>query len=187
MSPKFGTTPRGRVARVSPGRKAAVQPGRASALGVDEPGQLMGPRARTRIRPGGATPRRTTMDGVSVGMDVSKATVVVAVEPTGERWTSETTVAAIDVLVARVQTLAPAVVVVEATGGYERALVAGCAAAGLPVAVVNPRQVRAFAQALGHTAKTDAIDAAVLAAFGARVQPEPRPIPDAATQALAAF
>jgi transposase len=127
------------------------------------------------------------MDRVSVGMDVSKATVVIAVDPTGERWTSETTAAGIDALVARVRTLAPAIVVVEATGGYERALVAGCAAAGLPVAVVNPRQVRAFAQALGHTAKTDAIDAAVLAAFGARVQPEPRPIPDAATQALAAL
>jgi transposase len=66
-------------------------------------------------------------------------------------------------------------------------VVAGCAAAGLPVAVVNPRQVRAFAQALGRTAKTDAIDADVLAAFGGRVQPEPRPIPDAATQALAAL
>jgi transposase len=127
------------------------------------------------------------MDRVSVGMDVSKATVVIAVDPTGERWTSETTATGIDALVARVRTLAPAIVVVEATGGYERALVAGCAAAGLPVAVVNPRQVRAFAQALGHTAKTDAIDAGVLAAFGARVQPEPRPIPDAATQALAAL
>jgi transposase len=127
------------------------------------------------------------MDRISVGMDVSKATVVIAVDPTGERWTSETTPAAIDVLVARVRALAPAIVVVEATGGYERALVAGCAAAGLPVAVVNPRQVRAFAQALGRTAKTDAIDADVLAAFGGRVQPEPRPIPDAATQALAAL
>jgi transposase len=127
------------------------------------------------------------MDRVSVGMDVSKATVMIAVDPTGERWTSETTPAAIDVLVARLRALTPTIVVVEATGGYERALVAGCAAAGLPIAVVNPRQVRAFAQALGRTAKTDALDADVLAAFGGRVQPEPRPIPDAATQALAAL
>jgi transposase len=83
--------------------------------------------------------------------------------------------------------LAPSVIVVEATGGYERALVAQCAAAGLAVAVVNPRQVRAFAQALGRTAKTDAIDAELLATFGARVQPTPRPLADAATQALAAM
>ena len=127
------------------------------------------------------------MDRVSVGMDVSKGSVVIAVDPTGERWTSETTPAAIDALVVRLRALGPAIVVVEATGGYERALVAACATAGLPVAVINPRQVRAFAQALGRTAKTDAIDAAVLATFGARVQPEARAIPDAATQALAAL
>jgi len=127
------------------------------------------------------------MERVSVGMDVSKASVVIAVDPSGERWTSETTPAAIDALVARLRALTPTIVVVEATGGYERALVAASAAAGLPIAVVNPRQVRAFAQALGRTAKTDAIDAAVLAAFGARVQPEARAITDADTQALAAL
>ena len=127
------------------------------------------------------------MDPVSVGIDVSKALFVVAVTPSGERWTSETTPMAIDALVTRLQGLTPTVIVIEATGGYERALVAACAAAGLPVAIVNPRQVRAFAQALGHTAKTDAIDADVLAAFGARVQPPPRPLADAATQALAAL
>lgn len=127
------------------------------------------------------------MDRVSIGIDVSKATFLVAVAPTGERWTSETTAAAIDALVARVHTLTPAIIVVEATGGYERALVGALGAADLPVAVVNPRQVRAYAQALGHTAKTDAIDADVLADFGAKVQPEPRPLPNAATQALAAL
>jgi transposase len=127
------------------------------------------------------------MGEVSVGMDVSKASVVIAVQPSGEGWTSDLTPAAIDTVVTRVAALAPRVIVVEATGGYERALVAQCAAAGLPITVVNPRQVRAFAQALGRTAKTDAIDAAVLAAFGARVQPTPRPIPDAATQVLAAM
>src|SRR5690606_30509299 len=66
-------------------------------------------------------------------------------------------------------------------------LVAACATAGLPVAVVNPRQVRAFAHAIGRSAKTDAIDAELLALFGLRVQPAPRPVPDAATQALAAL
>jgi transposase len=127
------------------------------------------------------------MDRISVGMDVSKASVVIAVDPTGERWTSEMTPAALDTVVARLRTLAAAIIVVEATGGYERALVAACVAAGLPVAVVNPRQVRAFAQALGRTAKTDDIDAGLLAVFGARVQPAVRALPDADTQALAAL
>jgi transposase len=124
---------------------------------------------------------------ISVGIDVSKAALMIAAHPTGERWTSETTPAAIEAVVERLQALALTIIVVEATGGYERALVAACAAAGLPVAVVNPRQVRAFAQALGRTAKTDEIDAEVLALFGARVEPPARAIPDAATHALAAL
>jgi len=109
------------------------------------------------------------------------------VVPTGETWTSETTPRAVDALVARLRAHRPTVIVVEATGGYQAPLVASCAAAGLPIAVVNPRQVRAFAQAIGRTAKTDTIDAALLALFGARVGPTPRPIADAATQALGAL
>jgi transposase len=127
------------------------------------------------------------MDPSSVGIDVSKGEWAIAVHPSGERWTSPTTAAALETVVARLTAVAPQIIVTEATGGYERALVAGLVAAGLPVAVVNPRQVRAYAQALGRTAKTDAIDAEVLALFGARVQPEPRTMPDAATQALAAL
>lgn len=127
------------------------------------------------------------MELMSVGIDVSKAALVIAVQPTGESWASDTTPAAIETLVARLRALTPAIVVVEATGGYERPLVAACAAVGLPIAVVNPRQVRAFAQALGRTAKTDAVDAAVLADFGARVQPAARAITDAETHALAAL
>lgn len=127
------------------------------------------------------------MDPVSIGIDVSKATLTIAVVPTGETWTSATTPRAVDALVTRLRAHQPTVIVVEATGGYEAALVAPCAAAGLPIAVVNPRQVRAFAQAVGRTAKTDAIDAALLAQFGARVQPTPRPVADAATEALGAL
>jgi transposase len=127
------------------------------------------------------------MQPISVGIDVSKAALVIAVTPSGEQWTSDTTPAALEAVVERLRPLAPTIVVVEATGGYERAVVAAGAAAGLPMAVVNPRQVRAFAQALGRTAKTDAIDAAVLAAFGARVQPAARPVTAAETQALAAL
>lgn len=126
-------------------------------------------------------------DPVSVGIDVSKAELVIAVHPGGETWTSATTAAAIETLIPRLQALAPQRVIVEATGGYEASLVAACALAQVPLVVINPRQVRAFAQALGRTAKTDAIDATVLALFGARIQPVPRPLPDADTHALAAL
>ena len=124
---------------------------------------------------------------LTVGIDVSKAELVIATHPEEASWTCATTAMAIDQLIARLVELRPAVVVVEATGGYERAVVAAGAAAGLPIAVVNPRQVRAFAKAIGQLAKTDAIDAAVLALFAARVRPAVRPIADAETQALAAL
>jgi transposase len=88
--------------------------------------------------------------------------------------------------VARLTALAPALIVLEATGGLEIPLVGALAAAGLPVVVVNPRQVRDFAKATGRLAKTDTLDAAVLAHFAAAVQPAVRPLPDAATQGLAA-
>ena len=124
---------------------------------------------------------------IAVGIDVSKSELVIATHPSAEQSTCGTTPDAIDHLIDRLVTLQPRVIVVEATGGYERAVVAAAAAAGLPIAVVNPRQVRAFAHALGRTAKTDAIDAHVLALFGARVQPLVRAIPDAETRALAAL
>jgi transposase len=124
---------------------------------------------------------------IAVGLDVSKSEIVVATNPAGALWTSDTTPAAIDQLIARLIELRPDVIVVEATGGYERAVVAAAVAAGLPIAIVNPRQVRAFAKAVGQLAKTDAIDAALLALFGVRVRPAVRPLPDAETQALAAL
>jgi len=128
-----------------------------------------------------------TTEPVVVGIDVSKAACVVAVHPTGETWTSASEARAIDQLVSRLTALAPGLVLLEATGGYEATLAAACTTAGLPVVIVNPRQVRAFARALGRTAKTDTIDAAVLALFAARVQPPVRPLPSAETQALAAL
>jgi transposase len=127
------------------------------------------------------------MDSPIVGIDVGKETLAIAVHPTGDGWTSATTEVAIAALVTRLQGLTPQVVVMEATGGYELPVAAACAAGGLPVAIVNPRQVRAFAQAAGQLAKSDGIDATVLARFGARLEPAVRPIPDAATQALAAL
>ena len=114
-----------------------------------------------------------------VGIDVSKATLDVAVLPTGEAWTSPNDPDGIADLAARVAVLGPALVVLEATGRYEAACAAALATAGVPVAVVNPRQARDFAKATGRLAKTDALDAAVLARFAEAVRPEPRPLPDA--------
>jgi transposase len=125
-------------------------------------------------------------ESVAVGVDVGKYEAVIAVLPSGESWTSETTAEALAPTMARIAALHPTIVVLEATGGYEAPIAAAGAAAALPIVIVNPRQVRAFAHAVGRTAKTDAIDAHLLAAFGARVQPPIRPLPDEETQALAA-
>jgi transposase len=125
-----------------------------------------------------------------VGIDVSKARLDVAVRPGGQAWQSANDEAGIAALVERLQfwqPLAPQLIVLEATGGLERLVVAALALASLPVAVVNARQARDFAKATGRLAKTDAVDAAVLAHFAQALQPTPRPLPDAATQALAAL
>lgn len=123
---------------------------------------------------------------VFVGIDVSKAALDVAVHRPATRWTVDYTEAALPPLGARLTALAPALIVLEATGGLEVPLVGALAVAGLPVVVVNPRQVRDFAKATGQLAKTDTLDAAVLAHFAAAVRPPVRPLPDAATQGLAA-
>lgn len=122
-----------------------------------------------------------------VGIDVSKATLDLAVRPTGERWQVPNDDPALPELVVRLRARAPTRLVLEATGGYEHAVVAALAAAGLPVVVANPRQVRDFGRATGLLAKTDRIDAALLALFAERVQPELRPLPAEAAQALDAF
>jgi len=122
-----------------------------------------------------------------LGLDIAKANVVLASEPAGVTGTFATDAAGLAALVHQCQAQPVTLVVLEATGGYEAVVVAVLAAAGLPVVVVNPRQVRDFAKATGRLAKTDALDATVLALFGARVQPVPRPLPDAATQELQAL
>jgi transposase len=119
-----------------------------------------------------------------VGLDVSKATLDVAVRPDGACWSVPNDEAGIAALVGRLRPLAPSLVVCEATGGFERTAIAAVAAAGLPVVVAHPRQVRDFARATGQLAKTDRLDATVLALFAERVQPAPRPLPDAAAQLL---
>ena len=126
-------------------------------------------------------------DPLVVGIDVAKAELVVALGSAGPRWQVPNDAPGIGELVARLAAQAPALVVLEATGGYERAVVAALAVQQAPVVVVNPRQVREFARAVGCLAKTDRLDAGVLALFGERVRPEPRPIPDAAAAALDAL
>jgi transposase len=122
-----------------------------------------------------------------VGIDVAKAQLDMALRPTGERWAVANNDAGIAALVARRLALPPALIVLEATGGYERAVVAALAAARLPVAVVNPRQARDFAKATGQLAKTDALDARALAYFAEAVRPPPRPLPDAHADELRAL
>lgn len=124
---------------------------------------------------------------VYVGIDVAKAHLDVATDPVSSPQRFVHDAAGVAALVAHVVTLAPVLVVLEATGGWETASAAALSAAGVPVAVVNPRQVRDFAKALNRLAKTDAIDAAILARFGARVQPTARALPEATQQALGAW
>ena len=121
-----------------------------------------------------------------VGIDVAKATLDVAVRPTAETWQVDNEAVGINALVAQLATMAPVLVVLEATGGFEGPLLAALAVAAVLVVRANPRQVRAFAQAIGILAKTDRIDARVLAHFAEAVKPVPRALPDAATQELRA-
>jgi transposase len=121
-----------------------------------------------------------------VGIDVGKAALDGAVDG-GTTWQDANTAVGIAATVARVVALGPTLVVLEATGAYHASVTAALATAGVPVAVVNPRQVRRFAESVGQRAKTDRLDAALLARFAATVRPVARPLPDAATQELAAL
>jgi transposase len=122
-----------------------------------------------------------------VGIDVGRDWLDVHVLPEGLAWRTANAAAGQADLVARLAPLAPALVVLEASGGYEAAAAAELRAAGVPVAVVNPRQARDFAKAVGQLAKTDALDAAVLARFARQVRPEARPAPSGAEAELKAL
>ena len=125
------------------------------------------------------------MDSIIVGIDVSKDRLDIAVRPSGEAFSVERNAAGLELLVKRLGMLSPRLVALEATGGFETVVAAALAAAGLPIVIVNPAQVRAFATALGKRAKTDPIDAAVIAHFAEATGLEPRPLPDEATRLLA--
>lgn len=122
-----------------------------------------------------------------VGIDVSKDALDVHFRPSGlaERFSYDED--AIKALIKEVRAAKPVLVLLEATGGLERRLVAALSVAGLPVVIVNPRQVRDFAKAVGELAKTDAIDASILSLFAERIRPEPRPLANAETQELEAL
>jgi transposase len=125
------------------------------------------------------------MDAIVVGIDVSKDRLDVVVRPSGEMFVVSRDAEGVDALIAKLTPLAPKAVAVEATGGYETVVAASLAAAGLAVVVVNPAQVRNFALALGKRAKSDPIDAGVIAHFLEATKPEIRPLPDAETRLLA--
>jgi transposase len=125
------------------------------------------------------------MEMITVGIDVSKDRLDVAVRPSGEVFAVERNTAGLELLAARLKELAPHLVALEATGAFEMVVTAALAAAKLPVVVVNPAQIRSFAKAIGQRAKTDPIDAAVIAHFAEATRPEVRPLPDEATRLLA--
>jgi transposase len=124
------------------------------------------------------------MDQIFVGIDVAKDRLDIHVRPSGESFTVARDGEGLAALVDRLKQIAPALVVLEATGGFEITVAAAVGSAGLPLAVVNPRQIRDFARATGKLAKTDSLDAAAIAHFAQAVHPEPRPLPDAQAQEL---
>jgi transposase len=123
-------------------------------------------------------------DRLFVGIDVSKDTLDIHTVPTQDSWKLGNDEQGITTLIERLKSVAPSLVVMEATGGLEVALAAALAGAGLPTVVANPRQIRDFAKALGKLAKTDRIDAQVIARFAEMVRPEPRSLPDEQSQEL---
>ena len=124
------------------------------------------------------------MDAIFIGIDVSKDRLDVHVRPSAEAFAVARDGKGLNELVERLRVMAPTLIAVEATGGFETIVAAAIAGANLPLAIVNPAQVRHFAQAVGKRAKTDPIDAAVIARFAEAVKPEPRVLPDEAGRLL---
>ena len=124
------------------------------------------------------------MEQTFIGIDVAKDQLDVHVFPSDEAFAVARNGEGLAALIERLGPLEPHLVVLEATGGFELTVAAALVAARIPLAVVNPRQIRDFARATGQLAKTDALDAKVIARFAAKVQPEPRPVPDEQARAL---
>lgn len=126
----------------------------------------------------------TSEKGIFVGIDVSKAWLDIAVHEQDTYWRASNDDQGIADLVEKLKELSPALVLLKATGGFEMLLVAELAEAGLPVVVTNPRRVRAFASSTGRLAKTDKLDARLLAHFAAAVRPPVRALPNEEEQQL---
>lgn len=124
------------------------------------------------------------MEQVFIGIDVAKDRLDVHLRPTGEAFAVARDGEGVAALIERLKTLDVGLIVLEATGGFEQVVAAALGASGLPLAVVNPRQIRDFARALGRLAKTDRLDAEAIALFAERIRPEPRPLPDEAARLL---
>jgi transposase len=139
--------------------------------------------SRARIRKDGSW-NATRASPSFVGIDVSKDRLDVHVVPSGRTFAAHRDGKGLEQLVGDLRQFAPALVVLEATGGLEITVAAALASANLPVAVVNPRQIRDFARATGRLAKTDALDAEAIARFAERIRPEPRPLADTESLSL---
>ncbi len=165
-----------------PGRHLLASRSSDSGLGPEVPASCKVERAGDFTIKGGPM----TVSSIFVGIDISKAQLDIAQRPSASRPVLPHTDTGIATLVEQLRRLRPVAIGLEAPGGVEVLLVTALATAGLSVRVVNPRQMRAFAKATGQLAKTDPIDAQGLAHFAEAVRPTPRPLPDAATQALSA-
>src|SRR5450432_1814510 len=160
-------------------RKPETELGAVSTIAVPHPDSRSGPSPHLQGRV--MDEQRT----VFVGIDVSKDRLDVHLRPSGEAFFVSREGKGMDDLVIRLQGLSVALVVLEATGGFEGTVAAALAGVGLPLCVVNPRQIRDFARAIGRLAKTDTLDAEVIARFAERVRPEPRRLADADSRSLA--
>src|SRR5215217_1025528 len=171
--PSFGKQRARTVARASP-RQTRREPASART-GQDQGGATYGRCAHGGLRGGGRFAKERLEVCLRRGREARE----------GEAFSVSNESAGMETLLARLAEERPALVILEATGGFERPVAAALAAAGLPIAVVNPRQARDFARATGRLAKTDRIDAQILARFAQAVRPAPRPVPEEEAQALA--
>jgi transposase len=167
---------------ISPGdNKPVGEQGASCRVFTDNPNGCLGKQARIFARMGAMN---ETIVEKFVGIDVSKSTLDVRIEPAAETMHVAYDEAGIRRVACRLKGLGPALIVIEATGGWEVRVAAALAGEGLPVAVINPRQARDFAKATGQLAKTDQVDAAVLAAFAKAIGPQARPLKDEDTRSL---
>jgi len=152
-----------------------------------EPEQLPGPAKPASCKEGPERRQSLESEGPYIGIDVAKDRLDIAVRPTGDIWSVLNDAPGIAEVVHQLAQLHPKLVVLEATGGLQMPVAGALAVAGLSLAMVNPRQVRDFARATGRLAKTDRLDAQVLAHFAEAVQPAPHALPDVQTQELTAL